>query len=73
MFGRWYVHSSPDSTAVLDRQSNAFSSCAIMLLLQAAAAVAGASQRRYIGAVGEDRRHLSTFLNLPRAISPARP
>lgn len=45
MFARSVRGGCSDSTAVLDRESNAFSSCAIMLLLRAAAAVAGASQR----------------------------
>lgn len=45
MFARSVQGGCSDSTAVLDRESNAFSSCAIMLLLRAAAAVAGASQR----------------------------
>lgn len=45
MFARSVRRGCSDSTAVLDRESNAFSSCAIMLLLRAAAAVAGASQR----------------------------
>jgi len=68
MFGRSATRSSSDSWSVLDRESNAFSSRAIMLLLPGWRR----ADRRYIDAVGEERELSSSKRFFPgeRAFFP---
>lgn len=73
MFARSVQGGCSDSTAVLDRESNAFSSCAIMLLLRAAAAVAGASQRALYWRRGRESTpslHVYTWFHRNHDTSP---